>query len=312
MAVNIKGYTIMGMGRILACIAVFFWGAAYIWGKTTMTWLTPLDTATARFGFGAIILLALILFVEKPKLSSLKGYWWHYFLLGFIGITCFQVGLFFALSVTSPITVAVIMALSPVFTAIAEGIVSKEIPSIHTVIAIIVSVSGATLAVLGSSDTGISNLSLNWGDFIALLSALCFSFYTVASRRWLPGHVTPLINITIVVTIGAILLLVLALVLSPMPKLPVSMVPVWSLVGLVIGATVIAYICWTQAIERIGVTEPNLIYNFMPLVTMMLSAFRGASPTLLQVLGAGMVIGGVTWAMVQNKPVVRGEDKLIV
>ncbi|MBL7525078.1 DMT family transporter [Legionella bononiensis] len=302
----------MGMGRILACIAVFFWGAAYIWGKITMTWLSPLETATARFAFGAIILLVLILFVKKPKRSSLTGHWWHYFLLGFIGITCFQASLFFAISVTSPINVAVIMALSPVFTAIAEAIVSKEMPSIHTVIAIIISVGGATLAVLGSSFEGSSNLSLNWGDTVAIFSALCFTFYTVASRRWLPGHITSLINTTIVVTIGAILLLPLTFALSPMPKLPISWEPVWSLVGLVIGATVIAYICWTQAIERIGVTEPNLIYNFMPLVTMILSSFHGAPPTWLQVLGAGLVIGGVSWAMAQNKPVVEEVDKLIV
>lgn len=301
----------MGMGRIFASIAVFFWGAAYIWGKIAMAWLSPLETTAARFGFGALILLFLILFIKKPGWHSFKGHWWHYFLLGFIGITCFQSSLFFALSITSPINVAVIMALSPVFTAVAESIVSEKIPGIHTIIAIIVSVSGATLAVLGSNLHDSSAVNFNWGDSIAVLSALCFTFYTVASRRWMPGHITPLVNITIVVCIGAILLLPLTIGLNSMPGLPSSMAPIWALLGLVIGSTVIAYICWTQAIERIGVTEPNLIYNFMPLVAMVLSSIHGAPPTHLQIIGAALVIGGVTWAMLQNKTIAKEVDKAI-
>lgn len=302
----------MVIARLLASIAVFFWGAAYIWGKITMTWLSPLETTTARFGFGALVLLLLIVFIKKPKMSELKGHWWHFFLLGFIGITCFQGSLFFALSVTSPINVAVIMALSPVFTAIAESIVSEKVPNIHTILAIIISVGGATLAVLGSGLGSSSTLSLNWGDSIAVLSALCFTFYTVASRRWLPGHVRSLMNTTIVVTIGAILLLPLTIAFGIMPKAPSSMEPVWALIGLIIGSTVIAYICWTQAIERIGVTEPNLMYNFMPLVTMVLSSLHGAPPTRLQILGAGLVIAGVTWSMVQNKVIAKEVDDAVV
>ncbi|WP_298623355.1 DMT family transporter [uncultured Legionella sp.] len=301
----------MGMGRVFASIAVFFWGAAYIWGKIAMTWLSPLETTAARFGFGALILLLLILFIKKTVWSGFKGHWWHYFLLGFIGITCFQGSLFFALSITSPINVAVIMALSPVFTAIAESIVSEHVPGIHTILAIIISVCGATLAVLGSSFDGTSAINFNWGDSIAVLSALCFTFYTVASRRWLPSHIPSLINITIVVSIGAILLLPLTIGLNPMPGFPQSMAPIWALLGLVIGSTVIAYLCWTQAIERIGVTEPNLIYNFMPLVAMVLSSIHGAPPTHMQIIGACLVIGGVTWALHQNKAIVKEVDKAI-
>ncbi|TAL62070.1 MAG: EamA family transporter, partial [Legionella sp.] len=109
----------MLLGRLFAGIAVFFWGAAYVWGKIAMMWLTPLETSTARFGFGALVLVSIIFFIDKPKKSDFDGHYWHYFLLGFIGISCFQSSLFFALSVTSAINVAVIMALSPVFTAIA-------------------------------------------------------------------------------------------------------------------------------------------------------------------------------------------------
>ncbi len=302
----------MGMGRLLAGIAVFFWGAAYVWGKVTMEWLPPLETTTARFVLGAIIFLLLILFTKKPNKNSYKGHWLHYFLLGFIGITCFQALLFFALDVTSAINVAVIMALAPVFTAIAESFVSKEIPTIHTIIAILVSVSGATLAVLAADSHGNTHLSFNWGDIIAVISALCFSFYTVASRRWLPASIPSLINVTIVVSIGAILLLPLNIAFSSMPKSPTDMGPIWGLVGLVFGSTVIAYICWTKAIEQIGVSEPNLIFNFMPLVTMALSSINGAPPNTLQILGAVLVICGVTWAMLQKNNLIQKKKEGMV
>lgn len=290
----------MLMGRLFAFVAVLLWGAAYVWGKIVLTWLTPLQTSTARFGFGALVLVSIILCMNKPNKRDLDGHYWHYFLLGFIGIACFQGALFFALNITSPINVAVIMALSPVLTAIVESIVSKKMPGIHIILALMVSVAGATLAVLGGKAVQ-SHGSLNWGDAIAGISALCFTFYTVASKRWLPGHITSLINVTIVVSIGALILLPFCMVFSTLPSMPQSLEPVWALVGLVIGSTAIAYVCWTQAIERIGVSEPNLFFNFTPIVTMILSSFHGAPPTTLQMIGALMVLTGVTGAMLATR-----------
>jgi drug/metabolite transporter (DMT)-like permease len=285
------------IGRLLAGIAVFFWGASYVWGKITMQWLSPLQTSTARFGFSAILLLLIIFFMRKPERKHFQGHWWHYFLLGFIGIACFQALLFWAIDLTSAINAAVIMALSPAFTAIAEAGVTKRVPHTRMIVAIVISVIGATLAVLGAHPASTSTSGSIWGNLIAFISALCFTFYTVASRRWMPGKIPSLINITIVVTIGAVFLLALTLCLDSLPKTPVSIVPVWTLIGLVIGSTVIAYICWTMAIEKIGVSEPNLIFNFVPLVAMAISSVHGQPPNALQIIGAVLIIGGVTWGM---------------
>ena len=287
----------MAKGRLLAGIAVFFWGAAYVWGKITMTWLSPLETTTARFGFGALILILLLPFIKNTQKIYLKKHCLHYFLLGFIGITCFQALLFWAVHLTSAINVAVIMSLFPVFTIIVEALVSQLLPNTHMIGAIIVAVAGASLAIISGDHENTENISYGWGNIIAVFAALCFTFYTVASRRWLPREIPSLVNTTIVVTIGAIFLLILTLCIDTIPKFPMSMTPVWTLIGLVIGSTVIAYICWTQAIAKTGVLEPNLIFNFTPLITMLLSSFHGISPTKLQVTGALLVISGVTWGM---------------
>lgn len=287
-------------GRLLAAISVFFWGAAYVWGKLAMDWLSPFAASTARFGFAALIMVIITLFIDRPNRSVFRGHWLHYFLLGFIGITCFQGFLFLAVYYSSPISAAVIMALSPALTAIIEGLVTRQMPPTATILGIVISIIGAVLAILGASPQGLSNFHLNGGDIFAVIAALCFSFYTVASRRWLIKQVSLLFNVTLVVVIGAIFLLPLGL--SSLPdSFPQSTVPIWALVGLILGSTVIAYLCWTRAIDQIGVSEPNLMFNFMPIVTIILYSLYGNPPTLLQLIGAFLVIAGVSWAMLSAK-----------
>lgn len=287
-------------GRLLAAIAVFFWGAAYVWGKLAMDWLSPFAASTARFGFAAFIMLIITVFINKPSRSLFKGHWLHYFLLGFIGITCFQGFLFLGVYYSSPVSAAVIMALSPALTAILEGLITRQMPPAATIFGIVISIIGAVIAILGASPQGLSHFHLNGGDLFALIASLCFSFYTVASRRWLIKQVSLLVNVTLIVTIGAIFLLPLGLSFLP-DSFPPSMTPVWALVGLILGSTVSAYLCWTLAIDQLGVSEPNLMFNFMPIVTIGLYSLQGNLPTLLQLAGAFLVVAGVSWAMLPNK-----------
>jgi drug/metabolite transporter (DMT)-like permease len=287
------------IARSLALLAVLFWGAAYLLAKAVLIWLPPFAAAGARYAGAALILLVVLVAQRGNPFKTLSGHWVGYLLMGFIGIACFQAVFFAGLQFTSPVSAAVIMALTPAFTALGAAVFLGESLTLLMIAGMVLSVTGAALAVLGDNPRGIAGLSLDAGEPLVLLGALCMAFYTVASRRLMRKDVSALENTAVVLAVGAVFLLPLALYDAPAGP-PTSSAPVIALVALVLGPTVIGYLAWNRATATIGIAEPNLIFNFIPVVTMVLSALHGERPWPEQVVGAALVIGGVTLGMMHR------------
>ena len=129
---------------------------------------------------------------------------------------------------------------------------------------------------------------------------MCMAFYTAAAPRLLRKDVAALTNTTLVITIGAVFLSPLAV--STFPSTPPSAAPLAALAAVVAGSTIIAYLCWTGAIALIGVMQTNVMFNFIPVVTMVLASFEGEFPAREQVIGAAIVVAGVTWSIYPRGP----------
>jgi drug/metabolite transporter (DMT)-like permease len=283
------------VGRGLALVSVFFWAGAYTWGKMVLTWLSPLAASGARYGVAAILLL-LIAATQANPFRVLRGHWLSYLVMGFIGVSCFQIFIFSALAMTSAVSTAVIMALTPVLTALGAALFLGETLSGRAIVGMVVSVAGAVVAVLGSDPRGFAGLSLGWGELLALCAALSMAFYTLASPRVMRRDVPALSNVAVVMVIGAIFLLPPAILDAPR-SWPPTAAPLLGLAAIIIGSTIIAYLCWNRAIAMIGVAEPNLFFNFIPVLTVVLAAAQGEPPYTQQVVGALIVIAGTTWTM---------------
>jgi len=135
-------------GRALASIAVVFWGAGYLWAKIIMTWLPPFAASGVRYGLASVLMLLLVARKGNP-LRTLSGHWFRYLLLGFIGITCFQVFLFSAIQLTSAISASVIMALTPAMAACGAAALTGERLTGRSIVATLIAVAGALIAVTG-------------------------------------------------------------------------------------------------------------------------------------------------------------------
>jgi drug/metabolite transporter (DMT)-like permease len=291
--------TITWTGRGLALISVFFWGAGYIWAKIVMTWLPPFAASGARYGLASALMLLLAVRNGNP-MRTLSGHWFRYLLLGFVGITCFQGFLFSAIQLTSVISASIIMALTPALTALGAAVFSGERLTRRTIVGTIVAGVGAVIAVLGDNPRGLAGLTLDWGEPLALVAALCMAFYTAAAPRLLRKDVAVLSNTAIVITIGAMFLSPLAASAFPSTP-PPSAAPLAALAAVAVGSTVIAYLCWNRAITLIGVMETNMTFNCIPVVTMVLASIQGELPWREQLVGVAIVVAGVSWSMLPTK-----------
>jgi len=219
--------------------------------------------------------------------------WKAFAAIGMLGITCLQFLLFFALNYTSALNAAVIMALTPVLTMIGAAIFLREPFGRSATLGMGLSVVGALLAVLGDNPAGIRGFALDRGEPLALLAAACMAFYTIGSRKLLDDRVSPIVNTALVVAMGFIGMLPLA-AFAHLPHTAPSASVLLALAGISIGAAVMGLVFWTRSIQVLGVSEPNVLYNFIPVITMLISWSQGTRPFPEQMIGALLVVVGVT------------------
>ena len=290
----------MWIARAMAGATVLLWAASYLWSKTLLTWLDPIAAAEARFVISALVLLAIAL-PKGGALSALRKNWLGYLLLGVIGITTFQLLLFFALEHTTAVNSAVIMALTPALTMVGAALFLGEPFGGRAALGMAIAVAGALLAVLGDSPAGLAGFTLDRGEPLALLAAGCMAFYTVASRRLLPKDVPPLTHTALVIAMGTVFLLPLAFAAEP-PRSEPNLHVLVALAGVSLGATVLGYLFWNRAVSTLGVGEPSLLYNFIPVLTMVMVSLQGTPPHAEQIIGALLVVAGVSLAATHGKP----------
>jgi drug/metabolite transporter (DMT)-like permease len=83
--------------------------------------------------------------------------------------------------------------------------------------------------------------------------------------------------------------------------------PAWAAVGfLAVGATVIAFLLYNYALRHLPAGVAGLAVNGVPVVTTITGRlFLGEQLTALQLVGAAVVIGAVTWVATSSERAAR-------
>ena len=74
-----------------------------------------------------------------------------------------------------------------------------------------------------------------------------------------------------------------------------------ALIAMSVGGGVLAYLFWNIGIGRLGAARAAIFLNLVPVASMVISAFSGAPPTHVQLLGGALVIGAVTFSALPTR-----------
>lgn len=158
---------------ILASITIFFWGITFVCTKQLLISFSPLEILFIRYLEGYIFLWA----VYPKWLHIRKGDNLLFALAGLTGVTVYQFTENIAISYTTASNVSIIVAVSPMWTALFSQLFlkTKHITP-WFVTGFLIAITGVALV----SFNGEVSLSLNMkGDLIALGSSMSWGFYSV-------------------------------------------------------------------------------------------------------------------------------------
>lgn len=218
------------------------------------------------------------------------------------GVALFNVFVYSALQYTSATNVAVLESGVPVITALCMAAFYAERLKWRQWLGIVLSVAGAAW-VVSAGDLGGLFEQANRGDLLMLLAVCAWVGYSFTIRRWLVGLPT-YATLVPLMALAALILTPMALVenLITAQSWSLDAKALQALLYLGLGPSLIAFVAYNRAVLLVGPSRSAVLLNLLPLVTMAGGVWwLGAPVTLVQIVGALVVVAGVTLVVFERR-----------
>jgi drug/metabolite transporter (DMT)-like permease len=276
--------------------AIIFWGFSFIATKVALRELNPFTLLTLRFGIGGLLLLSVQLQKDKRflKAFSLKD-WLSILFLAAIGISGHTLLQAYGLLYTTAINTGWIVAIIPIFIALAARFYLGEPITLKKIGGIVLGFMGVFLVISkGVFSPSLLRFDSTFGDFLILVSALTWTAFTVGGREFLTRY-PPLAAITPIVALGCLITFPFTWLKWEWSLLSHLSAFTWTgILFLGIFCSGLAYLFWYSALEKRDSSIVGMYLYLEPFVTMIGAyLFLGEEIYLMTLTGGGMTLLGV-------------------
>ncbi|GEC90436.1 MULTISPECIES: DMT family transporter [Brevibacillus] len=287
---------------LLLIFCVTAWGSNFVFGKMLVAEFSPLFLSAMRLLF--IVLFLLIWSrgrLKMPKLSRTD--WLLLAVLGVVGVFINQWSFYKGLVTADPTTSALILALTPITTALLAALFLKESLTGRMAIGSVIGTSGVLFVIYTGAE-----LHFDVGILWIVLTMLTFATSIILVR--LLGHrLPPLVTTLVSNLIGFGSMLPFVLISIPTATVSTSLSS-WIL--LFVTAVVmhgIVTLIWNSQLQKVGAAKAAMFANLEPFIAMLFGLLLLAKPvTAVQFFGAILIIAGVTLTTTSKDP--REKKKL--
>ena len=275
-------------------LTAIFWGGTFIAGRVIAGHVNPVAAAFLRFVVASVFLVALILKTEGLPRPMDRQKVLALFLMGATGVFAYNLFFFRGLELISAGRASLIIANNPIFIALFSFLFFSEKMTPLKIVGILISVTGAILAISGGNPAALLSGGLGRGDIFILCAVCSWVTYTLIGKRAM-NRLSPLAAVTGAAVTGMVMLLIPALISGMAAEIPLYRPVDWAaLFYLGFFGTVLGFVWYYDGIKAIGPARAGLFINFVPLSAITLGYLLLDEPvTLSLALGALLVITGV-------------------
>jgi drug/metabolite transporter (DMT)-like permease len=277
------------VGHLLALFTIIVWGSTFIVTKLLLSEFTPVHIMLCRF-----VIAYFVLWLIRPKLekTSIKDEL-LFAVMGIFGCTLYFITENTALEYTLASNVSIIVASSPIITAIlAHFFVKGEKMNKNIVFGFFVAFLGVILVVVNGKFV----LKLNpAGDALSLGAAVSWAIYSIVLRLCVDRFDSVFLTRKLMFY-GFITALPIAIMQGERLPLEAFKAPdmLFCILFLGVIGSGICYVTWNKAIAKLGVVTTNNYIYINPFVTLVTGGIFLKEPiTVMGVFGALLIISGV-------------------
>lgn len=267
------------------------WGASWPWGRVVAQAMPTFVASSMRF-FIAIIPLVIWLYAANRFRYAKKlrpNQWLGLFLTALLGVFGYSTFFIWGLKYVPAGQATVIVATNPVFTTIFAIWLFKEKWNKWVANGMVIAVAGSLLAMTKGEPTQMLT-NFGFGQLLLLGALVCWVAYTLLARKVLVG-IDSLTATTISSIFGFLLLFIGALIVESWQDWAIVFTldqSTWfSLLGLALGATVLAYAWYFDGVKYLGAGNAAAYIILVPILGILFSAIW-----LNEQVDSSLLIGG--------------------
>jgi drug/metabolite transporter (DMT)-like permease len=273
---------------------VVIWAVNFSVAKRALDLFTPLAFNALRFPLASLFVWAALRrrgAIPVPERRDV----WRVVAFGVLCNVVYQQFFIFGLANTRAGTASILLAATPIITALLSASLGHERIRTHAWIGVCATFLGIVVVVSTSAreSGGISATLL--GDLLLMGAAFSWAIYTVGSRQ-LVMHYGALAVTAWTLWVGTIGICVLGI--PDLLRIDFSSVPWTAWVAVIYAGALsvgLAYLLWSHGVRELGSTRASVYSNLVPAVALTVAwLWMREPPTVGQVLGAVVIIAGVT------------------
>jgi len=281
---------------IVLLLMVLIWAVNFSVIKAALAELPPLAFNALRFPLAALVVVAALWWQGKLRLPR-PEHRLRIVGLGVVANVIYQLLFIFGMDRTRAGNASLLLAGTPILTALFSAWAGHERLDGRVWLGVCGTVLGMLLIVAsGGGEMGFGGETLT-GDLILIAASVAWSLYTVGARDMIAEY-GPIPVTAWTLCIGSLGLVLLGV--PELARLDWGAVHAAAWGGVVYSGALgigLAYLIWNTAVHRIGNTRTATYSNLVPAVALLVAwASLGEQPQAFQILGAAVIIGGISLA----------------
>jgi len=271
------------------------WGAMFAIAKGALGAIDAFWLTTWRYVPASLTMLALLWIVEGRPAFALGAAALPLWIFGSLGFAGFSLLGYLGLARSRPEHAAIIVALMPLVTAVANWLVRGRKPGGVTLAATLVALAGALLVITKGHLHGFTAGTLS-ADGLVLAGMVCWIAYTMGAST-LP-HFSTLRYTALSMALGTLTIVAVTLGatlggFADAPNMSTIVDHAVDVAYLSLIAGVLAVFAWNAGIAALGPANGVLFINLVPITAFAIGIAQGHRFGAVEIAGALLVIGSL-------------------
>ena len=278
---------------LLLLVAAASFGGNWVAARLVNVEIAPFALSFWRWAIAGAMLFPFAFAQLREDAPLIRRHWLRLLVFGAVGAGGFTLLGYWGVSYTTAINATLLNSSLPLFVVPLSWLLLGLTVSGRQLVGLALSLAGVASIVSGGSLQTFARLTLNPGDFLILGGAFLWAIYTV-TLKWRPPLRALSFLFTTIVSAAAVSLPFYVWEMWTGRTVIVTPAALATIAYLAIFPSIVAYICWNQAVAALG---PNIVGFFNPVIPVFgivfAVIFLGEPLRVYHLTGFALVLGGV-------------------